>query len=139
MIESRKAELRAEITRRERELAKLDALPDFEALVDGTVAALFVTLGRSRPYTFVAYKARDRWYLTGQRSPNAASSDELAEWLVTGGRRLETMAVLAEIETMSVSAVDLGALLGMAAQRVRNGGLITADEQAFDGYTGRGR
>ena len=52
---------------------------------------------------------------------------------------METMAVLAEIETMSVSAVDLGALLGMAAQRVRNGGLITADEQAFDGYTDRGR
>lgn len=111
MIEDRKAELRAEIARRERELAKLDALPDFGELVDGTVVALMVTLGRSRPYTFIGFKTRDRWYLTGQRSPNGATSDELAEWLVSSGRRLEAATVLAEIETVSVSAVDLGALL----------------------------
>jgi hypothetical protein len=116
MIEDRKAELRAEIARRERELAKLDALPDFEELADGTVAALYVTLGRSRPYVFIAYKVRDRWYLTGRNSPNGASSDELAEWLVSSGRRLEAAAVLAEIETVTVglSAVDLGALLAGA-------------------------
>lgn len=113
MIEDRKAELRAEIARRERELAKLDALPDFGELVDGTVVALMVTLGRSRPYTFIGFKTRDRWYLTGQRSPNGATSDELAEWLVSSGRRLEAATVLAEIETVAVGvAVDLGALLG---------------------------
>lgn len=115
MIEGRKAELRREIQRRERELAKLDALPDFEELVDGTVAALMVTLGRSRPYTFVAFKTRSHWYLTGQRSPNGVTSDELAEWLVTGGRRLETIVVLAEIETVTMSVdVDLGSLLAGA-------------------------
>ena len=115
MIEDRKAELRREIQRREHELAKLDALPNFEELVDGTVAALMVTLGRSRPYTFIAFKTRGRWYLTGQGSPNAVSSDELAEWLVTGGRRLETWAVVAEIETVTVGVpVDLGVLLSGA-------------------------
>lgn len=122
MIEDRKAELRAEIARRERELAKLDALPDFGELVDGTVMALNVTLGRSRPYVYIAYKARDRWYLTGERSPNRATSDELAEWLVSQGRRLEAAVVLAEIETVTVgvSAVDLSALLSAA----RNGGEV---------------
>jgi hypothetical protein len=116
MIEDRKAELRAEIARRERELAKLDALPDFEALVDGTVVALSLTLGR-RPYVYIGYKARERWYLTGRNSPNGVSSDELAEWLVTSGRRLVSAAVLAEIETveLGVAAVDLGALLDAAA------------------------
>jgi hypothetical protein len=120
MIEDRKAELRAEIARRERELAKLDALPDFEALVDGSVVALSVVLGRSRPYVYIAYKARDRWYVTGERSPNRATSDDLAEWLVTQGRRLVSAAVIAEIETVEVgvSAVDLGALLADVA---RNG------------------
>lgn len=114
-IEDRKAALRAEIERKAKELEKLDALPDFEELADGTVAALFVTLGRSRPYTYVAYRTRGLWYLTGSRSPNGVSSDALAEWLSTSGRRLVSAAVLAEIETVTVGTVDLGALLaGMA-------------------------
>lgn len=110
MINDRKAELRAEIARRERELAKLDALPDFEELANGSIVALSLTLGRSRPYTFIGYKARDLWYLTGRNSPNGVSSDALAEWLVSQGRRLEAAAVLAEIEAVTVD-VDLGALL----------------------------
>jgi hypothetical protein len=135
MIEDRKTELRTEIARRERELAKLDALPDFEELVDGTVVALMVTLGRSRPYTFIGYKTRGLWYLTGSRSPNGVSSDALAEWLVSSGRRLETMAVLAEIETTTISAVDLGAILGAMAEH--NAADRTA--QRRQGYvTGRG-
>lgn len=130
VIENRKAELRSEIARRERELAKLDALPDFEELVDGTVVALSITLGRSRPYVFIGYKTRGLWYLTGSRSPNGVSSDALAEWLVSSGRRLETVSVLAEIQTVSVSAVDLGAL--MAAMSDKSG-----YEASVDGYTGR--
>jgi hypothetical protein len=139
MIEDRKAELRAEIARREHELARLDALPDFDALADGTVAALMVTLGRSQPYTFIGFKTRGQWYLTGKRSPNGVTSDELAGWLETGGRRLETWAVVAEIETVAVSAaaVNLGALLSGAfagaLREDRNGGLIAADEEAFPG------
>jgi hypothetical protein len=136
MIEDKKAALRAEIARRERELAKLDALPDFETLVDGTVAALFVTLGRSRPYVFIAYKTRDLWYLTGKRSPDGVSSDALAEWLTTQGRRLESVAVLAEVgvENLDV-AVDLAVLLDgiqeRPVRRVANGGLIASDEDAY--------
>lgn len=121
-IEDRKARLRAEIerdrraaeaalARKTRELEKLDALPDFEELADGTVAALFVTLGRSRPYIVVAFRNRGLWYLTGETSPNGVSSDALAEWLSTSGRCLVSAAVLAEIETVTPS-VDLGALLG---------------------------
>ena len=56
----------------------------------------------------MAYRARGLWYLTGKTSPNGVSSDALAEWLSTSGRRLVSAAVLAEIETPSV---DLGALL----------------------------
>lgn len=116
-LEDRKAALRAEIERKSKELEKLEGLPDFEELTDGTVAALFVTLGRSRPYTYVAYRARGLWYLTGSRSPNGVSSDALAEWLSTSGRRLVSAAVLAEVEavTVDLATVDLGALLaGMA-------------------------
>lgn len=137
MINDRKAALREEIDRRERELARLDALPDFEELVDGTVMALMITLGRSQPYTFIGYKTRGMWYLTGTRSPNGVSSDALAEWLVSQGRRLVTAAVLAEIETVTAVGVDLGALLAGMRRSDPNGGLTAADEEAFDGYTGR--
>lgn len=116
MIEDRKAALREEIARRERELAKLDALPDFEELVDGTVVALMVRLGLSRPYTFIGYKTRGMWYLTGTRSPNGVSSDALAEWLVTQGRRLEMATVLAEIEAVTVGVVDLDQALLASVQ-----------------------
>lgn len=75
------------------------------------MAALIVTLGRSRPYTYIGYRTRGLWYLTGKTSPNGVSSDALAEWLSTSGRRLVSAAVLAEVETVTVGTVDLGALL----------------------------
>lgn len=109
-LEDREAALRAEIERKAKEL---EGLPDFEELTDGTVAALFVTLGRSRPYTYVAYRARGLWYLTGSRSPNGVSSDALAEWLSTSGRRLVSAAVLGPLASNEYAEyVDLGALLG---------------------------
>jgi hypothetical protein len=122
MINSRKAMLReeiaeleaaaeAELARKRRELERLESLPDFGALVDGTVLALTVTYGRSRPYVVVGYKTGGKWYLTGERSPNGIDSEELASWLTTSGRRLGTAAVLAEIETVTVGAIDLGAAL----------------------------
>jgi hypothetical protein len=134
MIEDRKAELKAEITRRERELAKLEALPDFGELAEGTVMALNVTLGRSRPYVYIAYKSRDRWYVTGERSPNRATSDQLAAWLVSSGRRLETAVVLAEIEAVRVPSVDLSALLSAASDKVRRDQYANA----WDRKTGQG-
>jgi hypothetical protein len=123
MINSRKETLREEIaeletaaqrevSRMRRELERLEALPDFGALVDGTVAGLTVTYGRSRPYVVVGYKTGGKWYLTGERSPNGVDSEELANWLTTGGRRLGTAAVLAEIETVTVGTIDLSGLLG---------------------------
>ena len=123
MISSRKEALREEIAeleraaeieleRKRRELNRLESLPDFSALVDGTVVALTVTYGRSRPYVVVGYKTNGKWYLTGERSPNGVDSEELAYWLTTSGRRLGTAAVLAEIETVTMGTIDLGGLLG---------------------------
>ena len=99
-----------------RELEKLNSLPDLDALVDGTVDALGVTYGRSRPYVVIGYKTRDLWYLTGDKSPNGVSSDALASWLTTSGRNLVMFEVLAEIETVTVGVVDLSALLGMGGR-----------------------
>jgi hypothetical protein len=121
-IERRKADLRAEIetaraalesdlARKERYLAALENMPPFEDLANGTVMALVVTYGRSRPYVVIGYKVRGLWYATGDKSPNGVSSDSLAEWLVSSGRRLERAEVLAEIEAVTLSVVDLGALL----------------------------
>ena len=121
-IEDRKARLRAEIDhtervvaqdleRKRRELERLDAMPDFGILVNGTVLGMVVTYGRSRPYVVIGYKAADKWYLTGERSPNGVSSEEVAVWLASSGRRLERAEVLAEYEAITVATVDLGALL----------------------------
>lgn len=123
MIISRKEALReeiaeieraagAEVARMRRELERLENLPDFGALVNGTVVAFTVTYGRSRPYVVVGYKVRDLWYLTGEKSPNGVDSEGLANWLTTSGRRLGTAAVLAEIETVTMGTIDLGGLLG---------------------------
>jgi hypothetical protein len=123
MIGTRKEALREEIAeleraaeielaRKRRELDRLESLPDFGSLADGTVVALTVTYGRSRPYVVVGYKVNGLWYLTGERSPNGVDSEGLASWLTTSGRRLGTAAVLAEIETVTVGTIDLGGLLG---------------------------
>lgn len=107
-LNERKEALRKEIERKERHLASLEAMPDFEQLDNGTVLGLLVSLGRSRPYSFIAYKVADNWYLTGSNSPNGIGSDGLAEWLVTGGRRLHTAVVLAEFGIPPLQVIDLG-------------------------------
>lgn len=131
MISQRKEDLRKEIARRERELEKLEALPDFEEVADGSVLGMMITLGRSKPYAFVAYKVRGLWYLTGKNSPNGVSSDALSDWLTTGGRRLELAAALAEfaVETVAVDAIDVAALLdGLVERPTRRRG---SDWRAF--------
>jgi hypothetical protein len=110
-LESRKAEIRRDIERKAQYLESLEAMPDLEELADGTVLGLVVTYGPSRPYPVVAYKAGGTWHLTGERSPNKISSDDLAEWLMSGGRHLRAAQVLAEFEVESVSVFDLGAAL----------------------------
>lgn len=115
-LEEVERESEARTRRAARELDKLAALPEFGELGSGTVLGLAVTLGRSQPYAFIAYKVRDLWYVTGKNAPNGVSSDGLADWLTTGGRRLQMAAQLAEfelasVEVASVSAIDLGSLL----------------------------
>jgi hypothetical protein len=110
-LESRKAEIRRDIERKARYLESLEAMPDLEELADGTVLGLVVTYGPSRPYPVVAYKVGGTWHLTGERSPNKISSDDLAEWLMSGGRHLRAAQVLAEFEVETVQVFDLGAAL----------------------------
>jgi hypothetical protein len=121
-LADRKAELEGAIELAKRELAKLDALPDFEELAEGTVVGLLISYGPSRPYPVVALKAGDRWHLTGSNSPNKVSADELAAWLVSGGRRLRFAAVLAEFGVESVEVIDLGAALADLLGSTQNGG-----------------
>lgn len=117
MLESKKEELRREIARRERELEKLDALPDLTQLTDGTVLALFVAHGRSQPYTYVAYLTGGKFYLTGATSPNKVSADELAVWLTTSGRKLIGLAVIGEVAVVGALAFDISeALLDSLAE-----------------------
>lgn len=135
MLESKKAELRREIARRERELEKLETLPDFSAMADGTVAALAVRLGSSNPYTYVGLKTGNRWFLTGKTGPNGVTSDKLAEWLSTGGRELMAFLELAEIETaveavpVAVEVVDLGELLGSVLSQAERNDLTSLNQQ----------
>lgn len=107
-VANRKAELEAAIELARRELDRLDALPDFEELVEGSVVGLLVSYGPSRPYPVIAFKAGGLWHLTGKNSPNKIDSDALAEWLVTGGRRLRMAAILAEFGVERVEAFDIG-------------------------------
>ena len=110
-LEDRKAELRRDIERKARYLESLEAMPDLGELADGTVLGLVVTYGPSRAYPVIAYKAGGTWHLTGERSPNKVSSDDLAEWLMSGGRHLRLAQVLAEFEVGTMPTVDLTALL----------------------------
>jgi hypothetical protein len=118
-LEARKNEIRRDIERKARYLESLEAMPDLEELADGTVLGLVVTYGASRPYPVIAYKAGGNWHLTGERSPNKISSDDLAEWLMSGGRHLRLAQVLAEFEVGTIPAIDLTALLlgGLGADR----------------------
>lgn len=112
-LENRKAELRREIERKARYLESLEAMPDFDMMADGTVLGLIVAFGPSRAYPMIAYKVDGFWFATGKsRWPNGASSDELAEWLMSGGRHLRHAQVIAEFRVETVEVFDLGAALG---------------------------
>jgi hypothetical protein len=125
-LEDRKEQLRKEIERKARYLETLEAMPDFEALVDGSIVAMAVTYGGSKPYPVIAYKHGDKWSVTGSRSPNAVSSDDLSEWLMSQGRHLRSAAVVAEFALEKVAPFDLGgAILGAMreqSERIRSVG-----------------
>lgn len=129
-LEDRKAQLRAElardeaalrskIERKERYLETLEAMPEFDAMDEGTIVTMTVTHGRSKPYPTIAYKGGGRWFVTGEKGPNGVTGDELAEWLMTGGRHLRSAEALAVFTVEPVNAFDLTeAMLGA----IRNGG-----------------
>lgn len=124
-LEDRKAQLRREIERKARYLETLEAMPDFGMLADGSVLGLVVTFGPSRGYPMIAYKADGRWFVTGERGPNGIGSDELAEWLMSGGRHLRAAQVIAEFQVETLEVFDLGAALGglldsLSGSRVRS-------------------
>lgn len=135
MIEEKKQNLRDEISRRERELARLEALPDLEDVADGTVMALAITYGwraPSRPYVVIGYKVQGLWNLTGEKSPNGVTSDALAEWLSTAGRTLVSARELALIE---VEKVDLGVELANLLDALTP---KSYGEDTYDESSGRG-
>lgn len=135
-LEDRKSELRREIERKARYLESLEAMPDFGQLVDGTVLGLVVTFGPSRGYPMIAYKAADKWFVTGERGPNGISSDALAEWLMSQGRHLRLAQVLAEFSVESLNVFDLGAALGGLLDSLSERGRSFAD--TYDEASGRG-
>jgi hypothetical protein len=137
-IEREEAALRRKIERKERYLETLEAMPEFDALEDGTILALTVTYGRSAPYPVVAYNGGGRWYLTGEKSPNGVTGDELAEWLMSGGRHLRTAEPIATftIQRVAPPVFDLGEAM-LSAMREFPGGRFGI-VNTYDESSGRG-
>jgi hypothetical protein len=129
MLDRKREQLRREIARRERELEKLESLPDLSAMADGSIVALFVRHAGSKPYTYVAYLTRGRFYLTGKTSPDGVTAEELADWLTTSGRSLVGTMPVAILETGVVPAFDLGEALvnSLTETPVRRGGFKWRD------------
>lgn len=119
-LERDEAALRRRIERKERYLETLEAMPEFDAMPDGSIVTMTVTYGASRPYPVVAYNGGGgKWYLTGEKSPNGVSGDELAEWLMTGGRHLRSAQLIAEFTVEAVRPFDITAAI---LNSMRNGG-----------------
>jgi hypothetical protein len=137
-LEDRKAALRKEIERKERYLESLEAMPDFDGLADGSIVALTVTYGASRPYPVVAYKGGEGWFLTGAKSPNGITGDELSEWLMSQGRHLRSATVVAEFTLEPVApAFDLGEAM-LSAMREFPGRRVGFYAGTYDEASGRG-
>lgn len=106
----RKDDLRRQIERAEKELSRLEAVPDLDAMRDGTVLVVVITWLGSKPYTYVGLKTARHWYFTGS-GPDQATGEQVADWLTSKGRRVLNISVLAEIQVVQEPAVDLGAAL----------------------------
>lgn len=118
-LEDRKARLRQDIARQARYLESLENMPDFDELDDGAVIGLVVTYGTSRGYPVIALKAAGKWYLTGEKSPNGVTGDELAEWAMSQGRHLRLAAEVGEFSVENIAAFDITSAILNA---MRNGG-----------------
>lgn len=143
-LEDRKAALRREVERKRQDIARaeryiesIEAMPDLDELVEGSVVAMTVTYGRSRPYPHVAYKGGGKWYLTGKNAPNGVTGDELSEWLMSGGRHLRMATILAEFTVEPVSQADaMFDLAAALATGLRDGHAFLRN--TFDEASGRG-
>lgn len=141
MLESKKEELRREIARRERELEKLETLPDLDEVEDGSVLALFVTHGSSEPYTYVAYRTVGKFYLTGKTAPNGVSAEVLGNWLTTSGRRLVAAVRIGSVTTEVIgeqAAFDLGEALLTSLGNSENARRSRSSEAPDEVYSARG-
>jgi hypothetical protein len=82
----------------EKALEKLDALPDFRGMPEGAVFAAVTRLGGRSFVTYIGFKTKGRFYLTGKTGPNAVSADELEDWFTRSGRTLVSFQNLAVVE-----------------------------------------
>lgn len=135
-LEDRKAALRKEIERKERYLESLEAMPDWDSLADGSIVALTVTYGGSRPYPVVAYKGGEGWFLTGAKSPNGITGDDLSEWLMSQGRHLRSATVVAEFTLEPVAPFDIAAAMMDAMREYPHRRAFLRD--TYDEASGRG-
>ena len=112
----RKAELERAVAagqRAQRELERLNQLPDMAAMADGTVVAVALKYHSSpTPYVYVGLKSNGQWFFTGKQGPTDVSSEEAAAWLAKSGRRVLAFEAIAEINLVTIPVVDLGEALG---------------------------
>ncbi len=116
---TRKDQLREQIEAAERtaeragrELARLEALPDFSQAAEGDVLAILVEWpGGRRSYTYVVIKAGGRWFVTGQAG--GKGDEELTEFLVANRRNVVDIKYLATVLTGPVETMDLGAFMSL--------------------------
>lgn len=143
-LEDRKNQIRREIERKQKYLDSLDAMPDFNEMAEGSIVALTVTFGTSRPYPMIAYKVDGFWFVTGKSGPAGISSDGLADWLVTQGRKLHAATVVAEFTVEKVPAFDIGQAMADAMtqiselpNRVRGSEWKVKNSERISNYDGR--
>lgn len=114
----RREDLQRTIRRAERELAKLDALPDFDGMREGSVLALAVKYPAGQAYTYVGLKAGARWHFTGRNSPNGATGEQVIQWLTSDTRQVIAVTKIGDVQTVEVPTVDLGEILSGNVQEV---------------------
>lgn len=126
-LEARKEQVRKDIARKEQYLETLEAMPDFDAMPDGSVVAMAVTYGRSKPCAVIAYRsAGGKWFLSRPDSPKGVGSDSLCEWLMSESRQLRSATVIGEFLLEPQNPFDLGAAISdsLRGQQDRTAGNV---------------